>query len=368
MEKAVTFDPSGLGLPVEIGRIDKELGKLWESSDDTKTRASLINFVIHTGDPGSLKADTEIISTIAAKHACRAILIFSNPSAPAPAAQAWINAHCHQTGKGERQLCSEQITFRLDGESAHALPNIVFSHLDSDLPLCLWWQGDLPEPLDETLWSWVDRLIYDSAKWSRPVHQLHLVRHLTVGSGKGTVLCDLNWTRLQPWRYALASLFDHSAAFPKLNQIDSINVELGNGSRISAMLLLGWFASQLNWTSANSGESQSLFRGRQGEGRPLDEFLSPDNRKISFAITESQNQERNAVLIRCGDSEFELSHATNAEFFEARIHIPETIDSRQILPFPRRNTTETLLAELSRAGRHPLYTKSLEKILPLLRR
>jgi len=26
------------------------------------------------------------------------------------------------------------------------------------------------------------------------------------------------------------------------------------------------------------------------------------------------------------------------------------------------------LAELSRAGRHPLYTKSLEKILPLLGR
>ncbi len=31
------------GLPVEIGRIDQELGKLWEESGDTKTRASLIN-------------------------------------------------------------------------------------------------------------------------------------------------------------------------------------------------------------------------------------------------------------------------------------------------------------------------------------
>ena len=72
METAVTFDPSGLGIPVEIGKIDKELGKLWESSDDTKTRASLINFVIHTEDLASLAKDTAIISTIAAKHACRA--------------------------------------------------------------------------------------------------------------------------------------------------------------------------------------------------------------------------------------------------------------------------------------------------------
>jgi glucose-6-phosphate dehydrogenase assembly protein OpcA len=352
MEKAVTFDASGLGLPVEIGRIDKELGKLWESSDDSKTRASLINFVIHTGDPSSLKADTEIISTIAAKHACRAILIFSNPSAPASAAQAWINAHCHQTGKGSRQLCSEQITFRLDGESAHALPNIVFSHLDSDLPLCLWWQGDLPEPLDETLWAWVDRLIYDSAEWKNPAHQFSMLRHLASRNGKGAVLCDLNWTRLQPWRYALASLFDHAAAFPKLGKVDSIEIDLNSGSRTSALLLLGWFACQLNWSSAESDN----------------EFLASDGRKIAVKIRENDTHGRNAAKICCEGAEFELSLEAESDFFEAAIRISGVVESRQILPATRRNTTDTLLAELSRAGRHPLYTKSLEKIFPLLER
>ena len=345
MEKAVTFDATGLGIPVEIGRIDKELGKLWESSDDSKTRASLINFVIHTGDPGSLAADTEIISAIAAKHACRAILIFSNPGAPAPAAEAWINAHCHQTGKGDRQLCSEQITFRLDGESARSLPNIVFSHLDSDLPLCLWWQGDLPEPLDETLWAWVDRLIYDSAEWSNPVHQFSMVRHLSAGKRKGTVLCDLNWTRLQPWRYALASLFDHAAALPRLARIDSIEIDLNHKSRISALLLLGWFADE------STGE-----------------FLAADGRHVSFSIRENGKSGRNFAVIRSEGAEFELSLGADSDFFEAAIRIPGVAESRQILPAQRRNTTDTLLAELSRAGRHPLYTKALEKILPLLGR
>ena len=352
MEKAVTFDATGLGIPVEIGRIDKELGKLWESSDDSKTRASLINFVIHTGDPGSLAADTEIISAIAAKHACRAILIFSNPGAPAPAAEAWINAHCHQTGKGDRQLCSEQITFRLDGESARSLPNIVFSHLDSDLPLCLWWQGDLPEPLDETLWAWVDRLIYDSAEWSNPVHQFSMVRHLSAGKRKGTVLCDLNWTRLQPWRYALASLFDHAAALPRLARIDSIEIDLNHNSRTSALLLLGWFACQLGWSADESAG----------------EFLAADGRHVSFSIRENGKSGRNFAVIRSEGAEFELSLGADSDFFEAAIRIPGVAESRQILPAQRRNTTDTLLAELSRAGRHPLYTKALEKILPLLGR
>ena len=350
METAVTFDASGLGIPVEIGRIDKELGKLWESSDDSKTRASLINFVIHTDDPGALASDTEIISTIAAKHPCRAILIFSNPGAPAPAAEAGINAHCHQTGKGGRQLCSEQISFRLDGESAHALPNIVFSHLDSDLPLCLWWQGDLPEPLDETLWAWVDRLIYDSAAWADPAHQFSLVRHLSAGKRKSTVLCDLNWTRLQPWRYALASLFDHAAAFPKLSTVDSIEIDIDRGSRTSALLLLGWFACQLDWSM----------------DRATERFLSADGRKIAFTIRETADQKQNAVMIRCEDSEFGLALGADSVFFEASIRIRGVPESRQILPAQRQSTTDTLLAELSRAGRHPLYTKSLEKILALL--
>jgi glucose-6-phosphate dehydrogenase assembly protein OpcA len=141
------------GLPVEIGRIDKELGKLWESSGDTKTRASLINLVVYTENESTLSADNEVLAAVAGRHPCRAILILGNPSAPTAQAKAWITAHCHLLGKDTRQICSEQITFRLDGDAANALPNIVFSHLDSDLPLCLWWKADFPEPLDEKLWT-----------------------------------------------------------------------------------------------------------------------------------------------------------------------------------------------------------------------
>ncbi|MGB7839012.1 MAG: glucose-6-phosphate dehydrogenase assembly protein OpcA, partial [Terrimicrobiaceae bacterium] len=111
------------GLPVEIGRIDKELGKLWEETGDTKTRASLINLAIYTESAESVAGNTNLISQIASQHACRALLIFANPGAPREGARAWISAHCHLAGKGERQICSEQITFQLDGEMVAALPN-----------------------------------------------------------------------------------------------------------------------------------------------------------------------------------------------------------------------------------------------------
>ena len=50
-----SFDP---GVPVQIGKIEKELVRLWESSGDTKTRASLINFIVYTEDTSSLSAYT----------------------------------------------------------------------------------------------------------------------------------------------------------------------------------------------------------------------------------------------------------------------------------------------------------------------
>jgi len=352
METALTPETAGLGLPVEIGRIDKELGRLWESSADTKSRASLINFVIHSSDPSTLESDTAMISTVAARHACRAILILSNPSAPVPAAHAWINAHCHSTGKSGREICSEQITFLLEGESASTLPNIVFSHLDSDLPLCLWWKDDLPEPLDEKLWAWVDRLIYDSAAWACPAHQFSIVRHLSARDGNGAVLCDLNWTRLHAWRYALASLFDHAAAFPRLSNVNAFEIEASPGARTAALLLLGWFASRLDWSI--DPESSSI--------------RSPHGHPVSFDILENGGPDLSRVTILCDGARFELKLAPGAEFFEALIHAPSVPDTKQLFPAPTGKLADTLLAELSRAGRHPLYPKSLEKIQPLLPR
>ena len=92
------------GLPVEIGRISRELGKLWEETGDTKTRASLINLAIYTESAKSVSENTSLISQIATQHACRALLIFANPRATQEQAKAWISAHCHLAGKGERQI------------------------------------------------------------------------------------------------------------------------------------------------------------------------------------------------------------------------------------------------------------------------
>ncbi|MDX2081508.1 MAG: glucose-6-phosphate dehydrogenase assembly protein OpcA [Terrimicrobiaceae bacterium] len=340
------------GIPVEIGRIDKELGRLWESSDDTKTRASLINLAIYCECPESLARNTAIISEIAGQHACRAILILADPKAAESRARAWISAHCHLAGKGGRQICSEQITFQLDGDAADALPNIVFSHLDSDLPLCFWWQGDFHERVDEKLWAWVDRLLFDSAGWKAPAVQFSLLDQIAAMGESAPYLCDLNWARLYHTRFALATMFDHSEALARLPQIDRVEIDCAPGHRTTAVLLLGWLAVQLGW-SLHSLLAEEYFVSKNGVS-------------TGFRITECEGPSISRVRLATSDAHFEIRRPEGSDFYHGCIQAPGLPETLPTLGAGREKITDILLAELGRAGRHPIYAKVRTLIAPLL--
>src|SRR6476660_1624157 len=212
------------GLPVEIGKIDRELKRLWAEGGGAKTRASLINLAVYSEAPGSLPENTRIISEITEDHACRAIVIGANPSAKENKVEAWINVHCHVSGAGSKQVCSEQLSFLLEGPSARLLPNIVFSQLDSDLPFYLWWQGEFSDPMDPQLWAWVDRVIYDSQTWSDFETQMRRVETAQAEAKQRIVLCDLNWTRLVQFRIGVAQFFDHPRTHCRLDEIENTRI------------------------------------------------------------------------------------------------------------------------------------------------
>src|SRR6266704_1155738 len=236
-----------LGLPVEIGSIDHELKKLWRESEGAMTRASLMNLAVYSEEPGSLKKNTQLMARITENHACRAIVIEADCNAEEDGVDAWISAHCHVSRAGSKQVCSEQISFRLNGGCTTQLPNIVLSNLDSDLPLYLWWQEEFREPMDPQLWAWVDRVIYDSQPWQEFQTQMRLVESAQAEAKQRIVLCDLNWTRLDKARFALSQFFDHPASHHHFPNIKKVRIDHASGFRSTALLFVGWLAAQLNW-------------------------------------------------------------------------------------------------------------------------
>src|SRR5213075_1115184 len=246
-----------LGLQVELDKIDSELKKLWAQDEGTMTRASLVNLAVYSEVPGSLEKNTQLIAKIAENHACRAIVIGADCKAKANRVEAWISAHYHVSRTGSQQVCSEQISFLLEGPCTSLLPNIVFSQLDSDLPFYLWWQGEFSETMDPQLWAWVDRVIYDSQVWRDFATQMKQVETAQADAKQRIVLCDLNWTRLIQIRLALAQFFDHPSTHRYFDEIDTVEIDFAPGFRSTAVLLAGWFGGQLGWTDAkqaNEGE------------------------------------------------------------------------------------------------------------------
>jgi glucose-6-phosphate dehydrogenase assembly protein OpcA len=340
------------GLPVELGEIERRLGELWDQSDAGKVRASLVNLVIYSESPGAIAANTPLLAEIAANHAFRALLVQGDPHAPEPGVRAWITAHCHLRDAGKTEICSEQITFQLDGPSTGRLPNIVFSHLDSDLPLYLWWQGDLHPAPDPQLWTWVDRLIVDSRSWSDPAAQFPLLEKINTLAHGRCAVCDLTWTRLFHLRYAAAHLFDHPAARARLGSLRDIAIRHAPADRITALEFLGWIASRLGWRAE---PASGVFRRPDGGATRL-EFLPQPAPAPSIS----------AVHFGFGDATAAIQLAENGEFYLVDFQAPGTAPVSQMLPAGREKESDVLLAELGRSSRHPLFEPAIRAITPIL--
>ena len=358
--RGVAFDPVNAapvlspGLPVEIGEIDRELSRLWEQSEAGKVRASLVNLVIYSEAPDAIEANTPLLAEIAANHAFRALLVQGNPGAGDSAVRAWITAHCHLRSAGQNEICSEQITFQLDGPCTGRLPNIVFSHLDSDLPLYLWWQGNLQAQPNPQLWNWVDRLIVDSRSWSQPQDEFRRLQEISTLTRGHSAICDLTWTRLFNLRYAVAQLFDTPSAGRRLGQLRGVNIHHGPADRIAALEFLGWLASRLRWR-LEAGTNETCFRREDGG-------------TIRFALHAEPEGAASIASVHFdfGDTEARVRRDEIGEFYLLDFKPPGAPAVAQMLPAGREKTADVLLAELGRSSRHPLFWPSVRAIEPLL--
>jgi glucose-6-phosphate dehydrogenase assembly protein OpcA len=354
LPKIMPAENYSIGMPVEVGKIDRELKKLWEEAGGAMTRASLVNLAIYSEEPGSLERNTRIISQITEDHSCRAIVVSVDRVAKKNQVEAWISAHCHTTRTGSKQVCSEQISFSLQGPCVKLLPSIVFSHLDSDLPFYLWWQGSFHDPMDPQLWTWVDRLIYDSQIWDDFRAQLHLVETAQSEAKERVVLCDLNWVRLFNLRLALAQFFDHPGSHHHLTELTGMEVDFASDHRSTAILLVGWIGAQLQWKlDAQDGSDRLKFRNRSNE-------------PVEVTLNEKTGERINRCVLSTRNLEFRVAHETSANLLRVSLGRPGEDRMHQLMPAGKNDTVELVSAELMRGGPHRVYLRALNCVRELL--
>ncbi len=252
------IDTTVLGQEVPLNRIDKALRELWADEATSKTRASLMNVAIYSEDSSSLERNTQLLGEITEQHSCRSLLIVNLPNAPKQTARAWVTAHC-QLYDGKRSVCCEQLSFLMEGGTADSIRNFVFAHLDSDLPLTVWWQGELTERLDERFYSVIDSLIIDSSQWANPSASLKSVLAARASDTSRFSLSDLSWMRSRVMRLALAGACHDAMVLAELPKVNRAKITHGTGHRMSALMVAAWIGTQLKCRLAK-GEGLKLER------------------------------------------------------------------------------------------------------------
>jgi glucose-6-phosphate dehydrogenase assembly protein OpcA len=343
-----------LGIPVEVSKIDQELKKLWQEGEGAMTRASLVNLAVYSEQAGSLNKNTQLMANITENHACRAIVIEADCAAKENCVNAWISAHCHVSGVGSKQVCSEQISFLLKGGCVTLLPSIVFAHLDSDLPFYVWWQEELREPVHPQLWAWVDRVIYDSQGWKDFRLQMRLLESAEQESNQRIVFCDLNWTRLDNVRFALAQFFDHPASHHHFAKINKVRIDFAPGFRSTALLFAGWLAAQLNWQSKKTDAANNL------------RFDNASGGKIDVELRERTGEPIGEVSVKTPEVEFLVTHAKCGDLLEVSRSRQGEERTPQLMPAEKNDPVSLMNEELMRGGPHHVYLHAVNRVRDLL--
>ena len=253
---------------VNAATLEKRLADIWreeqeKEKESTVTRAALWNVVAHTWTADHHAHATNVLGRASASVPQRTIVVRANPSGR-DELSSWISTNCHIVGGG-RQVCSEEVAILAAGERVHHVPPLVKSLLLPDMPVAVWWVGDLPRDhhaYAETLLDPADRLIVDSSQFDSPSDLdlvLRIVRQTT------TAPADLNWARIEEWRVATASVFDAPGMRERMRSIANVRVVSGGGAslgdRCEALLYIAWLTAQLRTDVAFDLASAGQERG-----------------------------------------------------------------------------------------------------------
>lgn len=352
-----------LGQPVEISRIEKELQQLFMDGEEDGVgvaRASLINLALYCEDQEQLEEDASVLGELTSESACRSLLINADTHAAEMTAQAWVQVHCQIDRSGRKTVCTEQISFFLTGDSPGMLRNIVFAHLDSDLPLAFWWRGELSDSFERGLYSRIDRLLFDSETWDSPRNQLIRLSAAQDESTSPFVMHDLAFTRLNSIRQAVANAFDRPGIAQQVTSLTEVKLRYAEGYRMSAIYLAGWIACRLHGTLdvSQSSEGRYSFNAyRKGV---------PASFVIEIGTLDEDRKGTVEVDFELPGARIEVSHCQTRNFMRTLTHRDDCSTEEDWLP--AKKLTDVILVGdiLNRAGRNRTYSDVLPMVQELL--
>jgi len=249
---------------MSVEQIEREFGRLRMNEDGTLgLRASVLNLVAVT-DEASAGEITRVVSRLAGRFPCRAIVMISDPEEQTANLDIRVSAFCDARGGSGSRVCAEQVEVHAEGSPALHLHSLAGPLLLPDLPVFLWYPGafSADSPEFSGMADLADRVIVNSG--AAPDHGacLREISGLTQNPAMPAV-GDLQWVGLSPWRSLVADLFNPADRLEELERIHRVEILHDPRGESRALLLAGWLAASLGWRPESARETGEADGGRE---------------------------------------------------------------------------------------------------------
>jgi glucose-6-phosphate dehydrogenase assembly protein OpcA len=248
------------GFEVPLTGIENALRMFWQSTardaQTTIVKATTLNLIIFTTSPGRYSDLIGHITDLTYHHPGRIFIVLIDRDAHTDQVSAHISAYCQLPRQDNQQICCEIITLGTGPAGVRHLSGALLPLLLPGLPVfaCVTDVKLLENLHLEYFFRMSDRIIVDFAEM--PCSEIQtLAKHLLAL----TQFSDISWLRLAPWREAVAQFFDPIPGLALAGVITDVHIEYARNKLLSAFLILGWLASQLQWVYAKNTATGALF-------------------------------------------------------------------------------------------------------------
>lgn len=236
---------------VALGRVEAELARLWAAGRTKDAQPRTLDLVAFCATPDELPRVRAALAPLASRRPCRTLTVVCYP-AEAPSITARVALHV-DTAHGSEPV-GEDVTLEVRGAARDWVPSALRQLRRGDLPMHLWWSGDLPDD-DDGLFDQLTEdaevtLVHSADMDLRDLEQL---RRALAWRADSAVFLDLNWVRLALWQELTARFFDDEGLAAAIPAIDTVSLGFAprpgssDAAPTQAALLAGWIALCAGW-------------------------------------------------------------------------------------------------------------------------
>jgi glucose-6-phosphate dehydrogenase assembly protein OpcA len=249
-------------MSVSLDQVERELARLWDEARTTGgSRAALMTLVALVSEPRLLERAQTALSEVVRNQPARTITaVWREGASPSISAEVAIHRPA-----GAAVVCGDSITLEAIGTARDWLPGNAERLALPDLPVCVWWLGDLPDfdNLFDRMVVGADLVVVNTGEMDlRDLQKLSSIASRAKGR---FAVADLTWIRLRTMQEMIARFFDDAEGQRHLPELERILIEVApkpdekDATSTQAGLLFGWIAAVL-------GLAPESAQWKRGEG------------------------------------------------------------------------------------------------------